>query len=178
MPPFDDTVVFQGLASLPVETYEPGQVVFDAGSTTGHLLILKDGEVAVIKDGVEIAKVAEPGAVLGELSILLDQPHNAEVRATKSSQFHVAPAEMLVKDPPSLRYVATILARRLNSADQVLVELKRQIQAGHPLTEVGKTVGKLEAVLHALNESLIGAREGLRMEKRYHRLARSSATND
>ena len=51
-----------------------------AGSRSGRLLILRNGAVAIIKDAIEIAKVAEPGAVFGELSALLDQPHTAGVR--------------------------------------------------------------------------------------------------
>src|SRR3974377_354528 len=48
-------------------------------------------DVAVAKEGVEIARVTDPGAVFGEISALLDQPH-ADVRALTSSQFHVADA--------------------------------------------------------------------------------------
>jgi uncharacterized membrane protein HdeD (DUF308 family)/CRP-like cAMP-binding protein len=141
------TAFFRRLSSLPVETYESGQVVLAAGSTTGRLLVLKEGEVAIIKNGSEIAKVAEPGAVFGEMSILLGQPHNAEVRAVTSSQFHIAPAAMLIQHPTLLYYVANILAQRLDSADQVLAELKNKIQAGQPENEVGKTVKKLEEEL-------------------------------
>jgi CRP-like cAMP-binding protein len=59
-----------------------------AGSTTGRLLILRKGVVAVLKEGVEIATVTEPGAVFGEVSVLLDQPHMADVRALEVSQFY------------------------------------------------------------------------------------------
>jgi CRP-like cAMP-binding protein len=45
---------------------------------TGGLLFLKSGAVEVIKDGVQIASVSAPGAVFGELAVLLDQPHTAE----------------------------------------------------------------------------------------------------
>jgi CRP-like cAMP-binding protein len=69
--------VFQRkLATLPLVTYRAGESVLTAGSTTGRLLILKEGAVAVVKEGVQIAKVTEPGAVFGELSVLLDQPHS------------------------------------------------------------------------------------------------------
>ena len=74
-----------------------------AASTTGRLLILKEGAVEVVKDGVEIAKVTEPGAVFGELSVLLDQPHTADVRALKASQFHVADAGSLLRVEPFAR---------------------------------------------------------------------------
>ena len=91
MPLIPDTAEFEKkLASLPLATYEAGDIVIAAASTTGRLLILKEGAVGVVKDGVEIAKVTEPGAVFGELSVLLDQPHTADVRALEASQFHVA----------------------------------------------------------------------------------------
>src|SRR5262245_1963938 len=80
-PLFPYKAVFQRkLATLPLVTYRAGETVLSAASTTGRLLILKGGAVAVVKEGVEIARVTEPGAVFGELSVLLDQPHTADVR--------------------------------------------------------------------------------------------------
>jgi hypothetical protein len=69
------------LATLPLVTYQPGETVIADGSRTGRLLILRKGTVAIVKEDTEIAKVAEPGAVFGELSVLLDQPHTADVLA-------------------------------------------------------------------------------------------------
>jgi CRP/FNR family transcriptional regulator, cyclic AMP receptor protein len=52
--------------------------------------------------------------VFGELSVLLDQPHTADVRALEVSQFHVADAATILRvDPIALLYVATVLAQRL-----------------------------------------------------------------
>jgi CRP/FNR family cyclic AMP-dependent transcriptional regulator len=119
----DRAVVQQKLGSLPVVTYQAGENVLTAGSRSGQLLILKTGAVAIVKGDIEIAKVSEPGAVVGELSALLDQPHTADVRALETSQFHVADASSLLgKDPAALLYVAAILARRLDSANQALIE--------------------------------------------------------
>ena len=74
-PLISDIAVFQRkLASFPLATYQAGELVLTAGSSTGRLLILKEGVVEVVKEGVPIAKVREPGAVFGELSVLLGQP--------------------------------------------------------------------------------------------------------
>ena len=83
------------LEGLPVRKYKAGENVLSAGSATGRLLILKSGAVEVVKDGVQLAKVSAPGAVFGELALLTDQPHTADVRATEQSEFHVADAGML-----------------------------------------------------------------------------------
>ena len=151
-----DTVVFQKrLATLPLATYQAGETVFAAGSRTGRLLILRKGAVAIVKEAIEIAKVAEPGAVFGELSALLDQPHTADVRALETSQFHVADAaDLLAQDPIALLYVAVVLARRLDGANQALIELKSQVQAGQPPSVIGKTVEKMEGLLGDSGASL------------------------
>src|ERR1700685_1877213 len=121
----------KSIAELPLATYGAGKTVLQEGTKTGRLLILKKGAVAVVKSGVEIAKVAEPGAVFGELSALLDQPHGADVRTLEASEFHVADATTLLgQDPVALLYVTMLLARRLDGANQLLLELKSQIEAG------------------------------------------------
>ena len=80
MPLIPDKAAFQNsLADLPLVTYQPGETVIVDGSKTGRLLFLKKGNVAIVKEDTEIAKVAEPGAVFGELSVLLGQPHTANV---------------------------------------------------------------------------------------------------
>ena len=157
--PLIDMAVFQRkLATLPLVTYRAGETVLSAASTAGRLLILKEGKVAVVKEGLEIARVTEPGAVFGELSVLLDQPHTADVRALEACQFHVADAATILRiDPIALLYVATVLAQRLDSANKGLLELKRQIQAGEPRSAIGKTVEKIEVLLGATGANLMYA---------------------
>jgi CRP-like cAMP-binding protein len=159
MPLIPDTAVFQQrLAALPRATYQAGETVLRAGSTTGRLVILKEGQVAVVKEGVEIARVAEPGAVFGELSVLLDRPHTAEIRALEASEFHIADAAALLgQDPVALLYVTAVLARRLDAANHALLELKHQLQAGNPEGVIGRTVEKMERLLGASGASLVYA---------------------
>jgi CRP/FNR family transcriptional regulator, cyclic AMP receptor protein len=146
------------LARLPLETYQAGDTVLAATSTTGRLLILKEGAVEVVKEGVEIAKVTEPGAVFGELSVLLDQPHTADVRALEASRFHVADADTLVRvEPFALFYVATALARRLDAANRALTELKRQFQTSESPSVIGKPVERIEGLLSASGANLVYA---------------------
>jgi len=143
----DVTAFEKILAILPLEAYAAGETILRAGLKTGRLLILKSGAVVILKDSLEIARVEQPGAVFGELAALLEQPHAADVRALQDSQFHVADASLLRKDPIALLYVARILAQRLVAADSGLVELKKQLQAGQPPSALGKTIEKLQEVL-------------------------------
>ena len=144
-----DSAEFQrNFATLPVASFQTGETVIAAGSRhTGRLMILKKGTVGVAKDGLEIARVSEPGAVFGELSILLDQSHTADVRALEDSQFHIADEELLAKDPLAFIYIATILARRLNYANRALIELKRQLHSGEPHSVIAETIAEIECNL-------------------------------
>src|SRR6516164_4496428 len=145
----------KSLATLPLVTYQAGETVIADGSRTGRLLILSKGTVAIVKEGTEIAKVAEPGAVFGELSVLLDQPHAADVRALETSEFHVAQATaLLTQNPIAVLYIATMLAQRLNAANNALIQLKQQLLAGEPQSVVAKTVSEMEGLL-STNASLV-----------------------
>jgi CRP-like cAMP-binding protein len=150
MPLIPDNAVFlKRIGTLPLVTYQVGETVLAEGSRTGRLLILKKGTVVVVKEAIEIAKIAEPGAVFGEVSALLDRPHSADVRALETSQFHVADADaLLVQDPLVVLYVAAVLARRLDAATEALIELKNQFQASQPASEIGETIEKMEGVLY------------------------------
>jgi CRP/FNR family transcriptional regulator, cyclic AMP receptor protein len=128
MPLIPNSSVFQkNFSTLPIASLQAGETLFLSGSRTGRLMILKKGAVAVIKQGVEIAKVSEPGAVFGELSILLDQPHTADVR--------------------TLETCATVLAKRVNDANRALVELKRQLHAGEPQSVIAETIAEIDCSL-------------------------------
>jgi len=149
------------LAALPLASYEAGETVFAEGTKTGRLLILKSGAVCVSKSGSEIARVAEPGAVFGELSALLDQPHGADVHALEPSEFHVADAATLFgQDPAALLYVTMMLARRLDAANRAFLELKCEIEAGAPVGIIEKTVGRIEALLGSIGTGYIRAGAG------------------
>ena len=159
-PLISDRAIFQkSFAALPVVTYQAGETVITEGSKTGRLLILRKGAVAIVKEDTEIAKVAEPGAVFGELSVLLDQPHTADVCTLEASQFHVAnAASLFAQDPIAvLYYVARVLARRLDGANHALIQLKSQLQAGQPNSVVAKTVSKIEGLLAVSVASLVYA---------------------
>ena len=144
----DATAFQKRLAGLSVVKYQAGETVLTAGSTTGKLPVLRSGAVEIVKDGVQIAKVSAPGSVFGELAVLLDQPHTADVRTLEQSEFHVADAPtLLAGDPTVALYVAAILAQRLDRANRALIEVKRQLRAGEPRSVIGRTVEKVEELL-------------------------------
>jgi CRP-like cAMP-binding protein len=144
----DLTAFKKSLESLPVSTFEPGETVLVSGSTTGQLFILRQGVVEVVRDGLQIATVSDPGAIFGELSIILDKPHTADVRALERSEFHVANASSLLSENvTALVYVSAILARRLDTANEVIIEARREVESGKRPGVITKALDKLEKLL-------------------------------
>ena len=86
-----------------------GTLVLHEGSKTGHLFVLLEGRLEVIKGDSVVAVLTEPGAMLGEMSVLLDQPHTATVRAAADSVvYEFDDAAAFLRDQPA---VALLIAR-------------------------------------------------------------------
>ena len=138
-------------------TYQPGETVIVDGSTTGRLLILKKGTVAVVKEDTEIATVAEPGAVFGELSAGKPAAHSrraclGNLTVPRSQCDHAARTK---PDRGALR--RRVLAHRLDGANHALIQLKHQLSTGEPHSVVAKTVSKIEELLAVGGASLVYA---------------------
>lgn len=68
--------------------------------------------------------------MLGEMSILLDNPHMATVRCTKDSEFYVVDnaSDFLHSNKDITYHLAKTLAQRLNGVTSYLVDLKNQFE--------------------------------------------------
>jgi CRP/FNR family cyclic AMP-dependent transcriptional regulator len=109
-----------------------GTILIQQGSKTGRLFVLVTGKLEVIRGDAVVAVLAEPGAVTGEMSLLLDRPHTATVRAAANSticEINDA-AAFLNKQPAVALLIARLLAQRLNVATTYLADLMKQY-AGH-----------------------------------------------
>src|SRR5438552_14534291 len=93
-----------------------GTEVLHEGGRTGHLYVLIEGRLEVVKGDTIVASIAEPGAVLGEMSVLLDKPHTATVRAAADSTIYEIDdaASFLRKHRAVTIVIAERLAQRLS----------------------------------------------------------------
>jgi CRP-like cAMP-binding protein len=109
-----------------------GTLVICEGGTTGHLYVLIEGRLEVIKGDTVVASIAEPGAVVGEMSALLDLPHTATVRAASNSTiYEFSDAASFLREHPAVALlIARLLAQRLNVATTYLADIMHQY-AGH-----------------------------------------------
>jgi CRP/FNR family transcriptional regulator, cyclic AMP receptor protein len=118
------------LQTLPAVTCAPGEALINEGRPVAGLYFLETGEVEVLKGGVVIAEVYDAGAVFGDMAYLLASAPTATVKALTTATFrHVAdPAMFFQLHPGFALHLAEILARRLDSLNRYLVDIKHQFQ--------------------------------------------------
>ena len=115
-------------AALPEVTCPRDEVLICEGEVHGRLFVLVDGELEVTRAGTRITVVDAPGAIFGEMSALLGSAATATVRALRDSRLRRSddPQGFLDAHPLVARAVATTLARRLDTINGYLVDLRRQ----------------------------------------------------
>jgi CRP-like cAMP-binding protein len=122
-------------ADLPLSSYSAGEVLIEEGTDPRRILVLVSGSVTVERDGVAFAQVATPGAVFGEMSVVLGRTATATVRATTDVEVRVAedPEAFLLERPGVALHVLRTTAARLDGLTQYLVDVKAQFagQGGH-----------------------------------------------
>jgi CRP/FNR family cyclic AMP-dependent transcriptional regulator len=142
------TSILDKCAGVPRREFAAGTVLLSEGETSGRLYILADGSVEVLRGDTQVAVIGEPGSVFGEMSVLLNRPHTATVRATSPvGVFVFDDAESFLKSNPEIAFLlGKLLAERLNAATTYLVDLKRQFEGhGNHLGMVGEV---LETLIH------------------------------
>lgn len=117
-------------AELPTKQVAAGEVLMEEGARTGLIYLLESGKLEVLKGKVRVAVLSHPGAVVGEMSVLLNQPHSATVQGLVPSQLRVVadPHAFLKSHPQVCLAVARMLAQRLDSLNRYLVDLKAQFE--------------------------------------------------
>ena len=108
---------------LKFDFYPAGAVLIrQGGDVTGGLIVLKEGEVEILRDDKFVASIRQPGAIFGEMSVLLGRPHSATVRAVTDVQLFVITDAINVLEA----HPAWLLPQRINATTAQLVALKRQ----------------------------------------------------
>jgi CRP-like cAMP-binding protein len=114
--------------AYPLRTLQAGETLIEAGEAGGELYVLQSGHLTVIRDGIEIARIGEPGGLIGEMSVLLGTDHSATVRAGSPAEVRVVENGIgfLEATPIVALHVATIACQRLDATSALVVQLRKQ----------------------------------------------------
>lgn len=115
-------------AHLPEVEFAPGEAIVREGDSAGALWVLVSGALQIRKGSVLVNTVTRPGALIGEISLLLDSVYSATVEATAHCVMrHAADGRaLLASDPAITTLVAVGLAERLHFVTTYLADLKHQ----------------------------------------------------
>lgn len=112
------------------------------------MLVLVSGSVVVERDGTPFARIDTPGAIFGEMSVVLGLPASATVRAAGETVVHVIedPEGFLADESGAALAVLRMTAQRLAGLTQYLVDVKRQFAGleGH----IGMVDSILDTLIH------------------------------
>jgi len=136
-------------SDLPEVRVAKGVSLIEEAVRTDRLYVLKSGAFEVVRNGVRVVLISEPGAFLGEISAVLGSAPTASVVATEDGTVHVVDdASASVQRRPDLTYaIAQLLARRLSAVTAYLVDIKRQYADSNThLALMDQVLGNLIAI--------------------------------
>jgi CRP-like cAMP-binding protein len=133
-------------AELPEVALDAGDVLIAEGAAGGGVWILVSGSLRVVKTGIAITTINHPGAIIGEMSLLLGRPYSATVEATEPTRLRYAEDgdALLASDPSVTRTVAAGLAERLAFVTTYLADLTQQYGDAPGLSMVSTVLNQLE----------------------------------
>jgi CRP/FNR family transcriptional regulator, cyclic AMP receptor protein len=117
-------------SQLPVRAYAKGDVILKEGHQEGEILVLKSGMVEIQVGDSTITTISTPGALFGEIALLLERGHSATAIALKPCEFHVLAnaAKALANHPEINQEISRSLARRLIRASESIADLTKQVE--------------------------------------------------
>lgn len=132
-------------ATLPEVRLAIGDVLVDEGAPGGTIWLLVEGSLEVRKGPVVVATIAEPGALVGEMSTLTGTASTATVVAAADSVLRVAADgdAFLGGDVRVMRLVAAGLAQRLAFVTTYLADLRHQYGDAPGLAMVDDVLAEL-----------------------------------
>jgi CRP-like cAMP-binding protein len=123
-----------------------GETLIAQGLPASAIFVLVQGSVVIERDGAPFARVEHPGALFGEMSVVMGTVATATVRASADSTVRVAPDPLEFLARPGVAFaVLRLTATRLDAMTRYLSDVRAQFedQGGH----LGMVDGVLETLL-------------------------------
>jgi CRP/FNR family transcriptional regulator, cyclic AMP receptor protein len=139
-------MILEAVKNYPVTVVGPRGVLVQEGQKTGRLYVLRSGDLEIVRDGSLVASIGEAGAIVGEMSVLLDQPHTATVRSRMGAEVYAVtdPDAFLEANPRVSRQLAQVLAIRLQKTTALLVDMRMQSKEREDLVMFDKIFALLK----------------------------------
>lgn len=131
---------------FPERRIAKGEALIEEGVAADRMYVLREGAFEVLRSGVVVVRIAEPGSFLGEISAVLGSAPTAAVVATQDSVVYVieTASRQVRRNAELTLAIAQLLARRLVAVSAYLVDIKHQYAGtdGH-LSVMDRVLGDL-----------------------------------
>ncbi len=130
-----------------VKIVEPGEMLFMEGDDGDEMYIIKRGQIQILKrEGARIVQLATlgPGSVMGELSLLDQQPRSASARALNM-------AELVVINQSTLQSTYKKIPSWLTSLIKILVTRLRDTNKRKNLNDLGLSLPIILKIILTMN---------------------------
>lgn len=152
------------------KTYNLGDIMILEGAHDKGIFMLKSGKIGILKGGKLVAEIAESGTLFGEMSLILDQPRSATVKALTFCvvEVYLVGLDGLIEEHPRMaKFILRTLAKRLAETtgrlhDYIAAQNRREpLTSGIYITSFEKTLGVedriIEYVVNTLNNDVLVA---------------------
>ena len=113
---------------LPWDVFAAGEHILKQGDREDVILIMDEGIAEVSFEDNVIATISTPGAILGEVGVLLNQGHTADVVAVEDCSFYMIreASKALAESAELCNEISRILARRLVTVSESLASMRKE----------------------------------------------------
>ncbi|MCF8241584.1 MAG: cyclic nucleotide-binding domain-containing protein [Melioribacteraceae bacterium] len=109
-----------------MKKFKTGDVLTSEGDQQNELFVLISGRVGVFKGDMQVAEFTEKGTIIGEMSVILNHPRTATVKALENTIALAIKAdldELMEKYPDISKKIIRSLAQRLMNTTDNYFEL-------------------------------------------------------
>ena len=100
-----------------MQFFPKGHTLAKEGDVEQSLFILIKGRIGIFKGDIKIAEFSQKGTIMGEMSIILNEPRTADIKTLEDSHVAIINAGLkdLITDHPEIsEKLMKTLAQRLN----------------------------------------------------------------
>ena len=152
------------------QTVESGTVLFEEGAPGGGMIILLSGRLSVSVRGQEVAVISEPGAYVGETSVLTGNARSATVTASSSAtiiRLSKKQASVFLQAEAAEGKVVENLSKRLGKTNDTLTEnLSRLHEVSQGLYQLLRALKSLYQQMDEAEASSESYHEAMRVLRR------------
>jgi len=122
--------VQSALEQSPLKSFQAGQAILEQDAPPSEVYVLHSGQVQVERGKRVIATYDTPGAIFGEVAVLLNEPSQVAFRAVDDVEVRVVDDfhALVQKDVEALYGLAQSLARRLADMDHAFIRTQEQLE--------------------------------------------------